>query len=75
MTQELSKTTEIDSEIDIIDALKRGLDATSKAIEESKLDDLPSKISYLQFLVNELDSALSGEYVGLRFTRFIVKKT
>ena len=74
MTDDLSKTTEMDREFDIIDELKEILDETNKAIEESKIDDLPDKISYLKFLVNELDNALSGEYAGLRVRRFIVKK-
>jgi hypothetical protein len=74
MTDDLSKTTEMDREFDIIDEFKKILDETNKAIEESKIDDLPDKISYLKFLVNELDNALSGEYVGLRSRRIIVKK-
>jgi hypothetical protein len=74
MTKDLNKTTEMDREIDIIDELKKALDDTNKAIEESKIDDLPDKISFLKFLVNDLDGALSGEYVGLRTRRFIVKK-
>ncbi len=75
MPEDHDKSTEIDKEFDMIDELKTVLDDLYKKLGESKTQELPEKVSYLRFLVDDLDDVLSGEFEGLRRKRFIVKKT
>ena len=75
MTEKYSKSTEIDREFDLIDELKSALRDMDDALEQSKTDELQDRVSYLKFLVDDLDDVLSGEYEGLRRKRLIIKKT
>ena len=75
MTEHHSKSTEMDREFDIIDELKTALSDIDEALEQSKTEELPDKVSYLRALVDDLDDVLSGEYEGLRRKRFIIKRT
>lgn len=75
MLEDHDKSTEIDKEFDIIDELKTALDDISERLRQSKTEGLMEEVSYLRFLVDDLDDVLSGEYAGLRRKRFIVKKT
>jgi hypothetical protein len=68
-------STEADTEFDIVQELKGVADDFEKAICMPEPEDLLGKISYLRFLLGELDDALSGEYEELRLRRFITKKT
>lgn len=75
MAQDYNGSTELDREFDIIDEVKITLDDIDHALENSETSDLAEKVSYLRFLVNDLDDTLSGEYEDLRRKRLIVKKT
>jgi Mg2+ and Co2+ transporter CorA len=68
-------STETDTEFDIVQELKGAVDDIEKAIRMSSEDDVLDKISYLKFLLGELDDALSGQFEELRLRRFITKKT
>ena len=68
-------TTELDTEYDIVDEMREALNIMIKAYKEQKPGDITKSVSYLRFLLNELDDALSGEYNTLRRRRFIVKKS
>jgi hypothetical protein len=70
-----NSSTETDTEFDIVKELKGVADDFEKAIPMRKRANLLDKISYLKFLLRELDDALSGEYAELRLRRFITKKT
>ena len=69
-------TTEIDNEFDIVDEMTITLEEMEKTLQGSENESmLEGNLSYMKFLLKELDNTLSGEYEELRRKRFIVKKT
>lgn len=68
-------STETDTEFDIVNELRGALEGVEKAFNEGQKDDFSEKISYLKFLVKELDDSLSGQYEDLRRRRFITKRS
>ena len=68
-------STETDTEFDIVNELRGALEGIEKAFNEGQKDDFSEKISYLKFLVKELDDSLSGQYEDLRRRRFITKRS
>lgn len=75
MPNDYLKSTELDREFDIVEELEKTLDDIEKAFEILETDDVPDKISYLRFLIKDLDSLLSGENETLRYRRFTIKRT
>jgi thymidylate synthase len=75
MSEEFSSSTVSDTEFDIVDELKATADDLEKELKASGSKKITEKISYLKFLINELDDTLSGKYEALRRKRFITKKT
>ena len=55
---EVTTTTEVDTEYDVVDELKDSLNDIYKAIQEEKLGGIFDKISYSRFLAKEIDDAL-----------------
>ncbi len=72
---DLSESTELDNEVDIIVELKRTVDVIDDELGRSEAPSAKEKVTYLRFLITELEDALSGEYERLRHMRFITKKT
>jgi hypothetical protein len=68
-------STETDTEFDIVNELRGALEGIEKAFHQGQQDDFSEKISYLKFLVRELDDSLSGQYEDLRRRRFITKRS
>ena len=64
--EDLSKSTELPRQFDIVLELEKTLSEIDKAIELDEISDIPDMISFLKFLVNELDDVFSGEYEHLR---------
>jgi hypothetical protein len=75
MSEEFSSSTVTDTEFDIVDELKATLTEVEKELGPSTNKRIAEKISYLKFLINELDDTLTGEFETLRRKRFITKKT
>ncbi len=75
MPEEFSSSTVSDTEFDIVDELKSTLDDLDKGLKASGNKEITEKISYLRFLIHELDDTLSGKFEALRRKRFITKKT
>jgi hypothetical protein len=75
MSEEFSSSTVTDTEFDIVDELKTTVTDLEKELKASGSKKIADKISYLKFLINELDDTLSGEFQTLRHKRFITKKT
>jgi hypothetical protein len=75
MSEEFSSSTVSDTEFDIVDELKATADDLEKELKASGSKKITEKISYLKFLINELDDTLSGKLETLRRKRFITKKT
>jgi hypothetical protein len=72
---DLSESTELDNEFDIIVELKRTVDELDDELGKLEAPSAKEKVSYLRFLITELEDALSGEYERLRYMRIIAKKT
>ena len=68
-------STETDTEFDIVQELKGTVEAIEKDLGQGEKGDFSEKISYLKFLLRELDDSLSGQYEDLRRRRFITKKS
>ena len=75
MAKEFSSSTVTDTEFDIVDELKATVTDLEKELKPSGDKKITEKITYLRFLVDELDDTLSGELQTLRRKRFITKKT
>jgi hypothetical protein len=75
MPDDYLKSTEMDREFDIVEELEKTLDEIDKAFEILETDDVPDKISYLRFLVRDLDSIFSGEQESLRYRRFTIQRS
>jgi hypothetical protein len=75
MADEFSSSTVTDTEFDIVEELKATAADLEKETTPSSNKKISEKLSYLKFLINELDDTLSGEFEALRRKRFITKKT
>jgi len=75
MGEELSDSTVLDTEFDIVDEIMDTVKEIEGSLGSSEKEIVQEKIGYLKFLVNDLGDALSGEYENLRRRRFITKKT
>lgn len=68
------KSTELSRKFDIVLEMEKSLDEIDKAFEFHDTDDVPEMITYLKFLVKDLDKLLSGENEGLRYREFVLKR-
>jgi hypothetical protein len=75
MSEEFSSSTVTDTEFDIVDELKATVTDLEKQLKVSGGKKITEKISYLKFLINELDDTLTGEFQNMRRKRFITKKS
>jgi len=75
MSEEFSSSTVTDTEFDIVDELKTTAKDLEREVKSSGIKKMSEKLSYLKFLINELDDTLSGEFQTLRRKRFITKKS
>ncbi|MBL7176833.1 MAG: hypothetical protein ISS66_13505 [Desulfobacteraceae bacterium] len=71
----LSESTELDNEFDITVELRGTVDELDDELGRLEAPSAKEKVSYLRFLLTELEGALSGEHEWLRHMRFITKKT
>jgi hypothetical protein len=74
MTEEYGKSTELDREFDLVEELEKTIEDIEKAFEILETDEVPDKLSYLRFLVRDLDSILSGENENLRYRKFKITR-
>jgi hypothetical protein len=74
MTEEYGKSTELSREFDIVEELEKTVEEIEKAFEILETDEVPDRISYLRFLIRDLDSLLSGDHESLRFRRFTITR-
>lgn len=64
----------MDMQIDIVEEFEKTLDDIEKAFELLETENVPEKISYLKFLLKDLDDIFSGEYEKLRIRNFLLKR-
>lgn len=72
---DLTSSREMSREFDIVEEFESTLDDIDKAFEIFETDTVPDKISYLRFLVKDLDDLLSGENERLRFRSFVITRS
>ena len=75
MSEKHSSSTVTDTEFDIIDELKATVSDLEKGLKPPGNKQIAEKLSYLKFLIHELDDTLSGKFEALRRKRFITKKS
>jgi hypothetical protein len=75
MTEDLNESVELAREFDIVAEIEKSLDEIEKVFELLETDDVPEKISYLKFLVRDLDDLFLGENEPLRYRRFTLKRS
>ncbi len=74
MTDDFGSSKEMQRDFDIVEELEKTLDEIDKAFELEETDNVQDKISYLRFLIRDLDDLLSGDYEKLRNRRFVIKR-
>ena len=65
---------ELSRKFDVILEIEKTLNDMDEAFSIYETDDIPDKISYLRFLIKELDDILSGDYESLRYRNFVIKR-
>ncbi|KPK19193.1 MAG: hypothetical protein AMK69_24365 [Nitrospira bacterium SG8_3] len=74
MTEEYGKSTELSREFDIVEELEKTVEEIEKAFEILETDEVPDKLSYLRFLVRDLDSLFQGDNENLRYRKFKITR-
>ena len=72
---DLASSREMNREFDIVEEFESTLDDIDKAFELFETDTVPDKITYLRFLVKDLDDLFSGEHESLRFRNFVIRRS
>ncbi|MBW1771568.1 MAG: hypothetical protein JRG79_13820 [Deltaproteobacteria bacterium] len=72
---DLASSREMNREFDIVEEFESTLDDIDKAFELFETDTVPDKITYLRFLVKDLDDLFSREHESLRFRNFVIKRS
>ena len=67
---DLTSSREMNREFDIVEEFESTLDDIDKAFELFETDTVPDKITYLRFLVKDLDDLFSGGHESLRIRIF-----
>lgn len=65
---------ELSRKFDIVLEIEKTLNEIDDAFSIDETEDTPDKISYLKFLIKELDDIFSGEYESLRYRKFVIKR-
>ena len=71
---EYNYSTELPRQFDIVMEMEKTLDEMDKDIDINNIDDFYDLLSYLRFLVKDLDDIFSGEHEDLRNRDFIIKR-
>lgn len=72
--EDFSKSTELPRRFDIVMEFEKALDEIDKAFELHETNDVPEIVSFLKFLVKELDDVFSDEYENLRYREFVLRR-
>lgn len=65
---------ELSRKFDIVLEIEKTLDDIDKSFELNDIDDVPELVSYIRFLVKDLDRIFSGDYENLRYRDFVIKR-
>jgi hypothetical protein len=72
--EDFNKSTELPRRFDIVMEFEKALDEIDKAFELHETNDVPDIVSFLKFLVKELDDIFSDEYENLRYREFVLRR-
>ena len=71
---EYNYSAELPRQFDIVTEMEKTLDEMDREIDIGNIDDFSDLLSYLRFLVKDLDDLFSDEYEALRNRKFIIKR-
>ena len=74
MMDEYDYSKELPRQFDIVMEMEKVLDEIDREIDMENLNDVGELLSYLRFLVKDLDDIFSGEYENLRNREFVLKR-
>ena len=74
MMDEYDYSKELPRQFDIVMEMEKILDEIDREIDMENLNDVGELLSYLRFLVKDLDDIFSGEYENLRNREFVIKR-
>ncbi len=72
--EDFNKSTELPRRFDIVMEFEKALNEIDNAFELNETSDVPEIISFIRFLVKELDDVLSDEYENLRYREFVLRR-
>ncbi|MBW1705453.1 MAG: hypothetical protein JRJ86_09850 [Deltaproteobacteria bacterium] len=72
--EDANESKELSRKFDIVLEMEKALDEMDKAFDLDDIDDVSESISYIKFLVKDLDDIFSGEYENLRYREFIFRR-
>ena len=65
---------ELSRKFDIVLEIENALDDIDNSFELNDIDNVPELVSYIRFLVKDLDLIFSGDYENLRYRDFVIKR-
>jgi hypothetical protein len=72
--EDTSGSKELSRKFDIVLEMEKALDEMGKAFDLDDIDDVSELVSYIRFLVKDLDDIFSGEYENLRYREFVFRR-
>ena len=69
-----NESTELPRKFDIVMEMEKALDEIDREIDMGNTDEVLDLLSYLRFLVKDLDDIFTGEHENLRHRKFILKR-
>ena len=69
-----NESTELPRNFDIVLEMEKTLDEIDNEISLDNINEVLELLSYLRFLVKDLDDIFSGENDNLRYRKFILKR-
>jgi hypothetical protein len=65
---------ELSRKFDIVLEMEKTLDEIDKAFDLDDIDAISELISFIRFLVKDLDDIFSGEHENLRYREFVFRR-
>ena len=69
-----NESTELPRNFDIVMEMEKTLDEIDSEISLDNINEVLELLSYLRFLVKDLDDIFSGKNDNLRYRKFILKR-
>ena len=69
-----NESKELSRKFDIVLEMEKALDEIDRSFDLNDTDDVPELVSYLRFLVKDLDDIFSGKHEKLRYRGFVLRR-